>query len=173
MMGVGGSNPSPPTITKGRRLLLWRYPAGLPECPYIMRWVLLPFWYSLRLHHWTASDDTRAFHNHAWWFIVIVIWGSYLDFYTDPATGLLVADYLGPGSIRFRLARHSHTVQILQPTWTLLITGRPLARWGFWVGGKLIKRDRYFAIYGHHPCDSGQAPVRLRPDRSSIKGKST
>ena len=42
MMGVGGSNPSPPTITKGRRLLLWRYPAGLPECPYIMRWVLLP-----------------------------------------------------------------------------------------------------------------------------------
>lgn len=161
--------PLRPIIKFMKSLYRWRYPAGLEECPYIMRWVLFPNWYSIRLHHWSASDDTRALHNHAWWFITIVLWGSYVDFYNDPHTGELTADVLRTGSIRFRHAHYSHTVQILQPTWTLLLTGRPLSRWGFWVNGKLIRRDRYFAIYGHHPCDTDGEPVRTRPDGTRIE----
>jgi hypothetical protein len=161
-MGVAGLSPAPGTKLK---LYMWNWPAGLPECPYIMRWVLFPFWYSLRLHWWTASDDARAYHNHAWWFFTIVLWGSYVDFSDDGA------DLLRVGSIRFRRAAHAHTVQILRPTLTLLITGRPLWRWGFRVNGKLIKRDKYFALYGHHPCGDGQTPVRISPKGVRIQSR--
>jgi hypothetical protein len=156
----GGSNPPPltkfPKITMGESI-------GLPECPYMKRWVLDFGSFALRLHRWQSSDDTRAFHDHAWWFVTCVLWGSYADV-SDKGT-----DILTPGSIRFRESSHKHTVKILKPgTWTLLITGPTERRWGFWVNGKLWKRDRYFAVNGHHPCDDTGSPVRIRPDRSRI-----
>jgi len=62
-----------------------------------------------------------------------------------------------------------HSVQnVLPNTWTLLITGAPMHRWGFLVGGKIIKRDKYFATRGHHPCDIGDEGVRMKPDGSRI-----
>lgn len=141
----------------------WEF-IGLPECPYMKRIVILFRYFAIRLHIWQSSDDHRFWHDHAWWFITIVLWGGYTDI-SDK--GL---DILRFGSIRLRPANHKHTVHIDYPgTITLVISGRPLRRWGFWVKGKLIKRDKYFAVYGHHPCMDGETPVRLKPDKSKIE----
>jgi hypothetical protein len=127
------------------------------------RWVIDFGVFALRLHRWQGSDDSRAFHDHAWWFITLLLWGAYTDVSEQGD------DTLTPGSIRYRPATHKHTVKILEPgTWTFLITGPVMRRWGFWVKGKLWKRDKYFAVNGHHPCMEGDAPVRQRPDGSRI-----
>ena len=144
--------------------LFWNEKLGLPECPYLRRWVLDFGAFALRVHRWQGSDDQRAFHDHAWWFLTCVLKGSYVDI---TPTG---ADLLKRGSIRFRKAEHRHTVQILQPgTWTFLVTGPVTRRWTFYVGSKRYKRDKYFAEQGHHPCDDSRPAVRMRPDGSRIK----
>src|ERR1700756_1815271 len=64
--------PHPVQIRLGERL-------GLPQCPYVIRWRLeLPFG-SVRVHHWLGPDDHRALHDHPWWFLTIVLKGSYSE----------------------------------------------------------------------------------------------
>lgn len=158
--GVGGSSPSPLT-----KFFDWckGEPIGLPECPYSYRWKIDLGSFSIRLHQWLKSDDSRAFHDHSWWFVTLVLWGGYTDVST------FGDDILSIGSIRYRKAEHKHTVKVNKPgTLTLLLTGKPKRRWGFWVDGKLIKRDKYFAVWGHHPCDEGNSPIRRMPDRTRI-----
>lgn len=162
MPEVGGSTPS--VLTNPRRLVSWNEPLGLPECPYLRRWVFDFGAFAIRIHRWQSSDDERAFHDHPWWFLTLVLRGSYID--SSP----IGRDLLRAGSIRFRPANHRHTVEVMTTgTWTILITGRPSRRWGFWVDGKLLKRDKYFAVHGHHPCDSSGDPVRLSPSGERIR----
>lgn len=120
---------------------------GLPECPYVIRWRLeVPFG-SLRVHHWLAPDDDRAFHDHPWWFATIVIRGGYTDRNPDGH------DHLHAGSARFRPALHRHTVvPDAGGAWTILLTGPPVRAWGFWKDGRFRKANKWFAAYGHHPC---------------------
>jgi len=128
------------------------------------RWVLDFGVFAIRLHRWFSSDDARAFHDHPWWFLTLVLWGGYTDVSPEGR------DALGVGSVRFRPAHHKHTVEISRPTWTLLVTGPPARRWGFWIDGKLRKRDKYFATHGHHPCVPAGLPVRMRPSGERIEG---
>lgn len=167
--GDGRSNRSRLTTYLPR--LTWRQPGGLPECPYFYRWVLDFGLFSIRLHKWLANDDARAYHDHPYWFITLVLWGGYDDV-SPTAIGYQTwkhhVDTLGIGSVRYRPAQHRHVVSLRKtPTWTLLLTGRPLRRWSFYRHGQAIKRDKYFAEYGHHPCDGGE-PVRMRPDGTRI-----
>jgi len=122
---------------------------GLPQCPYVIRWRLETPFGSVRLHHWLSADDGRAFHDHPWWFWTLVIRGGY----TDRSPG--GDDHLRSGSVRFRPALHQHTVY---PDgggcWTVIITGRKSRPWGFWLDGKFTKANKWFARFGHHPCNS-------------------
>lgn len=121
---------------------------GQPECPYIRRWVLDFYLFSIRLHHWLSSDDQRHFHDHPWWYITIILWGGYTDRSPNGE------DKLRMGSIRFRRALHQHTVVVRKGgCWSLLLTGSEKRVWGFWVKGKFRKRNKYFYMFGHHPCD--------------------
>lgn len=133
---------------------------GLPECPYLERWVLNLGPCALRLHHWLASDDQRHFHDHGWWFITVVLQGGYVDVSTttpedpgNPATATL--DVLQRGSVRFRPATYAHKVSVnpSEGCWTLLLTGRRSRDWGFWVNGEWKRMRRYFRDHGHHPCE--------------------
>lgn len=120
---------------------------GRPECPYMVRWTVETPWFSLRLHRWHRSDDDRGFHDHPWHFVTLVLWGRYVDI--SPAG----QDPLGPGSVRFRRAEHRHTVTVVPPgCWTLVLTGPIFRFWGFWLGEKWVKSDKYFLTHGHHPC---------------------
>ena len=138
---------------------IWNKAGGLPECPYFHISALIFKKFSIRLHHWHSDDDHRACHDHPHWFITMVLRGGYTD--VSPNGN----DILRFGSIRFRKAEFAHSVQqVIPSTITFLITGESKRRWGFWVDGKLIKRDKYFATKGHHPCDPLSAPVKFNPD---------
>lgn len=123
---------------------------GHPDRPYMKRWVVDCRWFSLRLHHWFCGDDPRHFHDHPWWFLTLVLWGSYTDINPHGK------EYLSVGSIRFRPALHKHTVSTTG-CWTLLLTGPQKREWGFWVprsyGQRWIKRNKYFYEHGIHQCD--------------------
>lgn len=149
---VGGSSPSPATNKKFKRFeLRWAEPIGRPECPYLKRWVLVINGYSIRIHHWLASDDLRHQHDHAWDYIAFIFRGFYLEHVDGD---VLVRK---PGSITHYKAEHSHMVEINPSVgcWSLLITGRPRRDWGFYVPGreKLMRPLRYFSRYGHHECE--------------------
>lgn len=103
---------------------------------------------SIRLHHWFHSDDARYFHDHPWWFLTLILAGGYTD--ANPAGN----DRMTPGTIRYRPALHSHTVKV-DPggCWSILITGPKTRRWGFWVGKKWTKSNKYFLEHGQHVCD--------------------
>lgn len=130
-------------------MLTWAEKLGLPECPYVIRWKLeLPFG-SVRVHHWLAADDGRAFHDHPWWFLTLVVRGGYTDKNPDGD------DILFPGAVRFRKALHRHTVVPFPGgCWTVLVTGPKARPWGFWKDGKFRKANKWFARFGHHPCSS-------------------
>lgn len=153
---VVGSNPAPrkfPFWRTFRPYFEWRKALGKPECPYLHRWVAGLGLFSIRLHHWHSSDDTRHFHDHPWWFLTLVIKGSYHD--VNP-TG--VKD-MARWSVAYRPALHRHTVEVANGgCWTLLLTGPEIRFWGFWVDGKKFKKaNKYFLEHGHHPCASSKA----------------
>ena len=128
--------------------LTWGQKLGNTECPYIQRWVLDLGFFSIRIHKWFGSDDARHFHDHPWFYISLVLWGSYNDISPNG-----IKERKAP-SIAYFPASHQHTVQLTSKTcWTILITGPEKRQWGFWVKGKFRKRNRYFYDYGHHPCD--------------------
>lgn len=112
------------------------------------RWRIETRWGSIRLHHWLAPDDDRFFHDHPWSFLTFVLRGGYTD--RSPSG----TEHLGSGAIRFRNAEHQHTVYP-DPggAWTLVLTGPKMRSWGFWVRGKFRKANKYFASFGHHPCE--------------------
>lgn len=170
------------------KFLTWGQELGIEECPYLKRWVLNFGWFSLRVHHWLASDDQRHFHNHAWWFITWVIKGHYEDIipgdtpkdggiHISGADGIetyssytsdLNTEQMTTGMIKYRPADHSHKVKVYGSTWTFLITGPVKQPWGFFVNGKFKKANKYFFEQGHHPCSEGQAPVRTpTPEKKS------
>lgn len=116
----------------------------------MVRWLRLeiPGQFSVRVHHWLGPDDDRAFHDHPWWFLTFVLWGSYEDRSPDGT------DRLHAGSVRYRPALHRHTVVPgRHGAWTVLVTGPKVRNWGFWRDGKkFYKARRWFASQGHHPC---------------------
>jgi hypothetical protein len=118
-----------------------------PECPYVIRWRLeLPFG-SVRVHHWIGPDDTRAPHDHPWWFITFVVRGSYTDH--SPSGD----ERLRAPAVRFRRALHQHSVVPDGQAWTILVTGPKSRNWGFWPDGKFVKANKWFFSRGHHPCE--------------------
>jgi len=146
-----------------RKVFVWRQLGGLPECPYFRRTVLNFGLFTIRFHKWFGDDDQRALHCHPFNFFTIVLNGGYTDVSESGD------DILRAGSFRFRKAEYKHSVRDVIPnTRTILITSKTLRRWGFYISGKLIKRDKYFAKYGHHPCDPTDKPIRMRPDKSRI-----
>lgn len=132
---------------RNRFRVIWGQYLGRDECPYMQRWALETPWGSLRVHRWISSDDHRYFHDHAWWFLTLVISGEYTD--VNPKG----RDRMKAGSIRFRPANHQHTVEVKPPgCWTILLTGPHIRFWGFHINGKFVKSNKYFLENGHHPC---------------------
>lgn len=132
------------------RILTWAEKLGRPECPYLQRWALNLGFCSIRLHRWFTSDDERAKHDHPWWFITCILWGSYTDISSQDS------EEMTPGKIKFRSALHRHTVRVHpKGCLTLMITGPQIRKWGFWIKGdkKFMKSNKYFLTYGHHPCN--------------------
>ena len=158
----------------------WGEQLGRPECPYLQRWAVMVGLFSVRVHHFYRSDDERAFHDHPWWFLTLVLRGGYTDVSPcpvcegNPALKLICGtgkpggtcggtgeqlDHITAGSVRFRPALHQHTVRV-DPggVWTVILTGPNRRVWGFWERlpdgrRRFRKANKWFFMHGHHPCD--------------------
>ena len=152
---VGCSN-QPPRTWK----IKWAETLGRGECPYLKRWRFQTPWFSVRLHHFYRSDDKRAFHDHPFSFVTVVLHGAYYD-WSD--SGI---EHMKPGMFRHRPATHKHSVVVdygdggepgskygrENGVWTIIFTGPMIRKWGFWVNGKFRKSNKYFFMYGHPAC---------------------
>lgn len=109
---------------------------------YMERWWLLPynrFGLAVRLHHILRSDDARAFHDHPWPYLTIILRGGYCE--VRPLydrSGLYLGEtrrWHGPGTVLLRRARAWHRLELAPglTTWTLFITGPKRQNWGFLV----------------------------------------
>lgn len=108
----------------------WRNPAG---------WLLQRLGVAIRVHHILRSDDDRAFHDHPWSYLTIILRGGYVE--VRPVfdkSGLYMGDsrkWYGPGSVLWRPAKSWHRLEVPagQTAWTLFITGPYRQKWGFLV----------------------------------------
>jgi len=125
----------------------WKEPLGEGDCPYVIRWKLNLYLFSIRIHHFVRSDDKRAFHDHPFSFITLVLKGHYWD---NNQTG---AELMDAGTIKYRPSHYRHSVVVPEGgVWTLLLTGREKRDWGFYLRGKYYPVKRYFFRFGHPPC---------------------
>ena len=121
----------------------WKEKLGLPECPYLYRWTLIVFGYSIRLHHWIKSDDRRYFHDHSCDLISIIIKGQY---YNVTPEGKFLAKAWHPRKMK---ATQQHYLDIpKEGAWTIILCGRPYHKWGFYVNNHKWRPLRYFHKFG-------------------------
>jgi hypothetical protein len=122
----------------------WAEPLGLPEAPYLYRYTILLFNYSIRLHHWIRSDIKTHFHDHACDFISICLYGHYYNVNPNKRTKVQAGD------IWRSKATTKHYLEIPKGgAWTLLICSRPYHKWGFYVDGKRWNTKKYFKKFGY------------------------
>lgn len=104
---------------------------GPKSDPYLYRWYLWPRnrFCNLYLHKFLRDDDDRALHDHPWWFISVLLKGTYREVLSDQVQ----TTWRKRLSIVFRPATHRHRVVIGTDTcWTLVLTGPRVRDWGFW-----------------------------------------
>jgi hypothetical protein len=100
-------------------------------------WIFQKCDIAARVHHILRSDDDRAFHDHPWPYVSIILKGGYFEITPIyDKSGLYCGKswkWYGPGSILIRPARSWHRLVIDEgtDTWTLFITGKYQQRWGF------------------------------------------
>jgi len=131
----------------------WKEALGFSECPYLYRWTLIVFGFSIRIHHWLRSDDNRYFHDHSCDLISIILKGKYYNVVPlDPDN----PDVQNCRKIKARAFRpwkgkatNKHYLEIpKEGAWTLLLQGRPYHKWGFYVNGHKWRPLRYFHKFG-------------------------
>lgn len=127
---------------------------------YMNRYWLLPYgWFgakkgamdfAARIHQILRSDDARAFHDHPWNYVTIILRNGYWE--VRPVfdkSGLFVGEtrkWYGPGSVLWRPAKSWHRLEIPSGSdaWTLFITGSWVQKWGFMVEPRYkVKHEDY------------------------------
>lgn len=95
---------------------------------YCRRWWLIPRnrFFNIYLHQFLHSDDDRALHDHPWFNMSLLLWGSYIEH-----TKLGKLRYTA-GNFKFRMAHTPHRIELIgNECWTLFITGPVIREWGF------------------------------------------
>jgi hypothetical protein len=108
---------------------------------YMERYWLIPYGkigIAARIHHILRSDDNRAFHDHPWPYLTVILRGGYTEIRPIFESGVYIGEHRqwhGAGSILFRRADSWHRLEIPEghSAWTLFITGPKVRRWGFLI----------------------------------------
>lgn len=115
---------------------------------YLRRWWVIPRnnYFNIYLHH-MIKDDDPILHDHMYWSISLMIGeGRLLEKYVrDPR---YVRDTVGAdrvlveltaeerdvqqGHVVLRSAKMAHQLIVVEPTWTIFVTGPRIKEWGFW-----------------------------------------
>lgn len=124
----------------------WRNPdrvIGSKNNPYLLRWHVIPRnqWFNIYLHKFIRDDDDRAFHDHPWWFVSLMLAGRYIEYFEKIVLNLPIIkkSVRRFGSIVIRSATHKHRIELFKldngspiPCWTLVVSGPRIRDWGFW-----------------------------------------
>lgn len=105
------------------------------KCNDLRRWKLaFGDWFSVRLHHWVKGDPPNYQHAHPWNFLTIVLSGGY----DDIGDGRPI-DHVRAPAIRYRSLTWRHAViNVLPRTWTIVLTGRIVRPWRFWIDNREV-----------------------------------
>lgn len=116
------------------------------KCNDLRRWKLsLGDWFSVRLHHWVTGDPPNYQHMHPWNFLTIVLRGGYDDIGEGRDD-----DFVCAPAIRYRSLTWRHSIINTKPnTWTIVLTGRVLSKWRFWIGQSEVDE----AAWNLRSCD--------------------
>ena len=113
--------------------------------PYLTRYRLLvtPL---IRVYlHRIYAPDGACMHDHPWaWWASIVLWGGYTELIQTSLTLAQVTRLAG--SVAFHGTGYVHMIDRLHPTrstWTLLVVGPHVRRWGFFTRSGWIDHRRY------------------------------
>ncbi len=134
--------------------------------PYLVRWNLFGIgedskYFSVKLHKILISDD-ECLHDHPWWFISIILKGSYTEwrfcteeeYYNetqfhkwDAKAERFTKGYnYTAGTILIRPAWWPHRLEVIKPVYTLVFTFKKIRKWGFftrngWKHWRLYNND--------------------------------
>src|SRR6202035_377071 len=97
------------TTARKHFALEWAQTLGRDDCPFVRRWKLRHPLGSIHVHHFFRSNADGVYHDHPWWFLTVVLKGSYTDHSPRP-DGVERDDRLHVGSVRFRGRHHVHRV---------------------------------------------------------------
>ena len=131
----------------------WKEALGRPECPYLYRWTLIIFGYSIRLHHWIRSDDNRYFHDHSSDLISMIIKGNYYNVTPldpeHPDVNHAKKTFCEAWKPWKAQATAKHYLEIPKAgAWTILLEGRAYHKWRFYVNNHKWRPLRYFSKFG-------------------------
>jgi hypothetical protein len=106
---------------------------------YMNRWWLLPYAKNrpaVRIHEILRSDDDRAFHDHPWNYITVILKGGYWEVRPQFESGIYKGNtriYYPPGSVLVRKATDWHRLEVPEGTvaTTLFVTFALRQKWGF------------------------------------------
>jgi hypothetical protein len=170
---VGNHNDEHPHEQRNAFGVKWGEWIGPHECPLMRRWVIETPAGSARLHHFLKSDDTRALHNHPWWFVTFPLSpGGYVDvvpcpgceegyvYYKDGSFetcdlcmgGGRSQEHVQAWRLHYRKPGYTHAV-LTDGCWTVIVTGRKLREWGFWLHARFFESRRYLRKFGYAPCE--------------------
>lgn len=109
------------------------------RCNDLRRWKLDLGFCSIRLHHWVKGDPQEYQHKHPWNFLTFVLWGGYDDVGEGREPDLVRAP-----TIRYRDKTWRHAVVNCRAnTWTIVVTGRAVDKWRFWIGSREVKTNEW------------------------------
>ncbi|MEM7663814.1 MAG: hypothetical protein AAF292_16345 [Pseudomonadota bacterium] len=138
------TRPSPQSISMEwwQMIALSREPdflIGPAHDPYMRRWWLTPRndTHNVYLHHFMHDDDDRALHDHPWESFSTLLSGILREVDDEHPEGTI----LEQGATRHRPADYAHRLEVIEPGFTLFVTGPKVREWGFhcpngWVDWK-------------------------------------
>ncbi len=102
---------------------------GDPAAPYMLRWHLVPrnAHANVYLHKFLRDDEDRALHDHPWASRSWLLSGALREIDADHPEGQL----LTAGAYRERSAVYAHRLEVVEPGFSLFITGPRVREWGF------------------------------------------
>ena len=115
--------------------------------PYLTRYrlVITP-WVRVYLHRFHAPDGD-CLHDHPWgWWASLVLWGGYTELLQSKSGASWTRATRSVGSVAFHGTGHVHRIDRLHPTrstWTILVVGPHVRRWGFFARRGWIDARQY------------------------------
>lgn len=122
--------------------------------PYLTRWWLSEpseesyhrrkYRPALLLHRIHLADADRWPHDHPWWFVGLVLKGSYLENRYDSQGVFCGQVERRRFSLAFRRASDLHDIaEVSNDLWTLVLVGPKRRRWGFMTDSGWVRWEEY------------------------------